>query len=169
MSTQFNSAASKLISRQAGVSKLDSTQLNSSLWPLCTDHAENKASPFSEGVFTAPFHSNGSYSIVVCVFVAAGMCSPSRCLEMNVYSDFTILAFGCHVTVFIYWWFTSAIPKVRDPSTSQRGCESFFQGPPKMLMIYHTRKLIGEGHINLQTYCDMRAESRNNLTRQIVR
>jgi hypothetical protein len=52
-----------------------------------------------EGVFTEPLHSNGSYSIVACIFVAAGMCLPSRSLVMNVYSDFTIPAFGCHVTV----------------------------------------------------------------------
>jgi hypothetical protein len=52
-----------------------------------------------EGVFTAPFHSNGSYSIVVCVFVSTGICLPCRCLEMNVYSDFTIPAFERHVTI----------------------------------------------------------------------
>jgi hypothetical protein len=40
-------------------------------------------------------------AIVACVFVAAGMCLPSRCLAMNVYSDFTIPAFGRHVTIFI--------------------------------------------------------------------
>jgi hypothetical protein len=32
-------------------------------------------------------------------FVVAGMCSPSRCLVMNVYSDFTIPLFGRHVTI----------------------------------------------------------------------
>jgi hypothetical protein len=42
-----------------------------------------------EGVFTAPLHNNGSYSIV-CVFVAAGTCLPTRCLAMNVYPDSTI-------------------------------------------------------------------------------
>jgi hypothetical protein len=52
-----------------------------------------------EGVLTAPVHSNGSYSNVACVFVAAGMCLPSRCLVINVYSDFTIPAFGRHVTI----------------------------------------------------------------------
>jgi hypothetical protein len=51
-----------------------------------------------EGVFTLPLHSNGSYSIVACVFVVAGMCLPSRYLAMNVYSDFAIPAFGRHVT-----------------------------------------------------------------------
>jgi hypothetical protein len=53
-----------------------------------------------EGVFTAPLHSNGSYSIVcVRVIVVAGMCLPSRCLAMNVYSDFTVPVFGHHVTI----------------------------------------------------------------------
>jgi hypothetical protein len=47
-----------------------------------------------EGLFTAPLHSNGSYSIVAYVFVAAGMCLPNRCLAMNGYTDFTFLAFG---------------------------------------------------------------------------
>jgi hypothetical protein len=46
-----------------------------------------------EGVFTASLHSNGSYSIVACVFIAAGMCLPSRCLAVNVYSDFQA---SCH-------------------------------------------------------------------------
>jgi hypothetical protein len=53
-----------------------------------------------EGVFTASLHSNWSYSIVACVFVAAGMSLAGRCLAMNVYSDFAIRAFGRHVTIF---------------------------------------------------------------------
>jgi hypothetical protein len=53
-----------------------------------------------EGVFTPPLHSNGIYCIVAFVFVAAGMCLPSRCLAMNIYSDFNIPAFGRHVTLF---------------------------------------------------------------------
>jgi hypothetical protein len=52
-----------------------------------------------EDVFTAAFESNGSYSIVAFIFVAAGMCLQSRCLAMNVYSDFIIPAFGRHVTL----------------------------------------------------------------------
>jgi hypothetical protein len=44
-------------------------------------------------------HSNGSYSIVSSVLVAAGMCLPGRFLAMTVYSDFTIPAFGRHVTI----------------------------------------------------------------------
>jgi hypothetical protein len=51
--------------------------------------------------YTAPLHNNGIYSIVACVFVAAGMCLPSRCLAMKVYSDFAIPAFGRHVTIVI--------------------------------------------------------------------
>jgi hypothetical protein len=42
---------------------------------------------------------NGSYSIVACVFVAAGMCLPSRCLTMNIYSDFITPVFRRHVTI----------------------------------------------------------------------
>jgi hypothetical protein len=55
-----------------------------------------------EGVFTALLNSNGSYSIVACIFIAAGMCLPSRCLTTNVSSDFTIPAFGRHVTICIF-------------------------------------------------------------------
>jgi hypothetical protein len=64
------------------------------------NHAENIASLYCcEGVFTALLHSNGSYSIVARVFIAVGMCLANRCLAMNVYSDFTIPAFGRHVTL----------------------------------------------------------------------
>jgi hypothetical protein len=51
-----------------------------------------------EGVFTALLYNNGRYSIVACIFVAAGMCLSGRCLAMNVYSDFAIPAFGRHVS-----------------------------------------------------------------------
>jgi hypothetical protein len=46
-----------------------------------------KTYPFCcwEGVLTASLHNNGSYSIVVCVFVVAGTYLPSRCLAINVY------------------------------------------------------------------------------------
>jgi hypothetical protein len=53
-----------------------------------------------EGMFTAPLHSNGSYLIVACVFVAAGMCLPSRCLARNVYSDLAIPALWRHFTIY---------------------------------------------------------------------
>jgi hypothetical protein len=52
---------------------------------------------FYKGVSTAPLHKSGIYSIVACVFVAAGECLPSFCLEMNVYSDLAIPAFGLSV------------------------------------------------------------------------
>jgi hypothetical protein len=52
-----------------------------------------------KSVLTALLHSNGIFSIVACVFVAARMCLPSRCLAIYVYSDFTIPAFGRHVTI----------------------------------------------------------------------
>jgi hypothetical protein len=81
-STQFNSSAPKLISWQAGISKLDSVLL---YWSLPHNHfagTTEKTDPLCcwEGVITAPLHRNGSYSIVACVFVAAEMCFPSCCL-----------------------------------------------------------------------------------------
>jgi hypothetical protein len=102
-SIQFNSSAPKLISWQAGVSKLD-TSLNGHNWTLLYNHftrTTQKTQPLYrwEGMFTAPFPGNGSYSIVACVFVAAGMCLPSSFLAKNVFSDFTISAFGCQITV----------------------------------------------------------------------
>jgi hypothetical protein len=48
-------------------------------------------------MLTALLHNNGSHSIVACIFIVAGMCLPSHCLTMNVYSHFTIPAFGRHV------------------------------------------------------------------------
>jgi hypothetical protein len=48
-----------------------------------------------------PLHSNESYSIVACVFVAAGMCLPSCCVTMNVYFHFTISAVWHHVRILI--------------------------------------------------------------------
>jgi hypothetical protein len=63
-----------------------------------TDHAEKSRCRW-RSVFTAQLHSKGSYSIVACIFVATEMCLPSCCLAMNVYSVFTIPAFGRHVTL----------------------------------------------------------------------
>jgi hypothetical protein len=50
-------------------------------------------------VFTSQLHRSGSSSIVTCVFVAAGMFLPSRCLAMNVCSFSTIPAFRRHVKI----------------------------------------------------------------------
>jgi hypothetical protein len=55
---------------------------------------------FLEDAFTAPLHING---IVAWVFVLEGMCLPSRCLAINVYSDFTIPAFARQVTVSLWY------------------------------------------------------------------
>jgi hypothetical protein len=54
-----------------------------------------------KGVVITPLHSNGSYSIVACVFVAAGICLPSRSLAMDVYSNFALQVFGRYVTVYL--------------------------------------------------------------------
>jgi hypothetical protein len=80
--------------------KLDSILLN---WILLYNNlarTTQKTQPLYcwEGVFTAPLHSDGSYSIISYVFVAAGMCLPSRCLAMN-----TIPTFGRHITLWTFW------------------------------------------------------------------
>jgi hypothetical protein len=84
------------------------TRLTLLNWTLLYNHfarTTQKTHPLYcwEGVITAPLHSNGSNSIVVCVFIAAGMCLPSRCLAMHVYSDFTISTIGRHVTIYFKW------------------------------------------------------------------
>jgi hypothetical protein len=82
------------------------TQLTLLNWTLLYNYfaraTEKTQPPYCwEGVFTAPVHSNGSYSIVSCEFVSAGIRLRSRCLAMNVYSDFTIPTFGRHVTILL--------------------------------------------------------------------
>jgi hypothetical protein len=85
------------------------TKLN---WTLLYNHVTRttqKTQPLYcwECMFTAPLSSNGSYSIVACVFVAAGMCLPSSCLAMVVSSDFTIPVLGRHVPICFCstrWW-----------------------------------------------------------------
>jgi hypothetical protein len=106
---QLNYSAPKFISWQTGVSELNFSlyTATASFGTLLYNHfawTTQKTQHFncSEGVFTAPLHNNGSYSIVANMFAAAGICLPSRCLTMNVYSDFAIPAFGRHVTIFNY-------------------------------------------------------------------
>jgi hypothetical protein len=67
---------------------------------VTTSHGPWRKQPLycRAGVFTEPMHSNGSYSIVACAFVASGVFLPSRCLAMNVYSHFIIPTFGHHIT-----------------------------------------------------------------------
>jgi hypothetical protein len=98
----LNSSDPKLVSWQAGVSKMELTLLN---WALLSNHfawTTQKTQPLYcwGGVFTAPLRNNGSYSIADFVFVAAGISLPSRCVAINVYSDFTMPAFRRHVTIF---------------------------------------------------------------------
>jgi hypothetical protein len=54
-----------------------------------------------DGVFTAPLHDNGSYSIAARLFVLVGMCLLSSCLAVVVSYDFTIPAFRRHATITI--------------------------------------------------------------------
>jgi hypothetical protein len=54
-----------------------------------------------EGVFTVLLHSNGSCSVVACIFVAVGMCLQSCCLTTDVSSDFTVPDFGRHVAILL--------------------------------------------------------------------
>jgi hypothetical protein len=89
----FNSSAPKLISWQAGVSKLESVLFAKSLLFNHFGRTTLKTQPLC-------CWEDGSYWIVAYVFVAAGMCSTSRCRAMDVY-DFTIPTFGRHVIVFL--------------------------------------------------------------------
>jgi hypothetical protein len=88
--TEFNISASKVISRQDGVSKLDSILLIWTLNDFAQTVQKTQAIYCWEGVLTVLLHSNGSHSIVTCLSVAAGICLPSRCLAMDVSSDFAI-------------------------------------------------------------------------------
>jgi hypothetical protein len=45
---------------------------------IYANHIENTSYDTGSIVLTVPLHSNGSYPIVACVFVAAGMCLPRR-------------------------------------------------------------------------------------------
>jgi hypothetical protein len=76
---------------------------------LCSFGVDPQKTPFPSltqefrycyrGVPTSLLHRNGSCSIVACVFVATGICLPSRCLAMDVSSGPTIPAFRRHVTI----------------------------------------------------------------------
>jgi hypothetical protein len=50
-------------------------------------------------VFTSPLHRNGSFSIVLCVFISAGISLPSHCLAMDVYYKPAIPALRRYVTI----------------------------------------------------------------------
>jgi hypothetical protein len=63
-----------------------------------------------EEVFTAPLHSNEIYSIFACVFVAAGICLPSCCLETGCItplfccSTCVLLSNGCFSGSTVFAW-----------------------------------------------------------------
>jgi hypothetical protein len=89
-----------------------STRLISSLYTL---GATPRETTFSwkffycyRSVLISPLSRNGNSSIVVCVFISAGICLPSRCLAMNVYTSSALPAFRCHVTIF-FLYLTHAI------------------------------------------------------------
>jgi hypothetical protein len=115
----------------------NSTRLLLLKWTLLYNHVTRttqKTQPlyFWVDVFTAPLHSNGCYSIVDRVFVATGMCLPSCCLAINVYSDFYILAFGRHVTIYcVYKWlvffsFFMFVKNIFSPNASCTNLETNF-------------------------------------------
>jgi hypothetical protein len=77
-----------------------SLSLFSAAWDsryIASRRIQQKAQPLYcwGGVFTAPLHRNSNSSIVVFVFISAGTCLLSRCLEMN-YSGFQV---SCHNTL----------------------------------------------------------------------
>jgi hypothetical protein len=64
----------------ARLASRNSTQfLSTELFFISTSHGPRRKQTLYcfEGLFSTPLHSNGSYSIVACVFVAAEMCLPS--------------------------------------------------------------------------------------------
>jgi hypothetical protein len=85
--------------RHADVSKLTQTIFFVLFMTLRHGKRRKHSLYYWKGVFTAPLYSNGSYSIVSCVFLATGMSFPSSCLAIDASSDFTIPAFGSHVTI----------------------------------------------------------------------
>jgi hypothetical protein len=55
-------------------------------------------------VFTVPLERNGSYPIVACIFVAAGMYLRSRCLGMvymSQYEGYVLIIFA--IQMFLLW------------------------------------------------------------------
>jgi hypothetical protein len=70
--------------------RLDNTENTSVTWQwIYVNNIENiSCDTGSIVVFTAPSNRNGSYQIFACLFVAAGMCLLSHCLET-----------GLHVTI----------------------------------------------------------------------
>jgi hypothetical protein len=91
----------RLASRNSTLHFIAPPQLNSSLQLLSRTTQKTQPLYCWEDVFAMPLQCNGSYSIVGWVFVAAGIYLQSPCLAMNVYSDFTVQAFGRNLTLSI--------------------------------------------------------------------
>jgi hypothetical protein len=79
-----------------------SAGLGSSLHRIGSDPTENTVSKTFlycyRHVFTSPLHRNGR-SAIMCVFISAGTCLPSRCPAINIYSDSAIPAFRRHIII----------------------------------------------------------------------
>jgi hypothetical protein len=97
-------AALKLISWQAGISKLDSSltsQTNNSLYTLCTDHAENNTYLLlRRRVYRALAEQWKLFDCCLRILCRANVFTEIY-LAVNVYSDVAIPAFGRHVTIFL--------------------------------------------------------------------
>jgi hypothetical protein len=52
---------------------------------ICEPHKNTSSDTGSIHLFKVPLYSNGSYPIVACVFVAAGICLPRRSLAMGLH------------------------------------------------------------------------------------
>jgi hypothetical protein len=116
---------------------------------------ENTAS--SVVVFTAPLHSNGSYFIVACVFITAGMCLPSRCLAMSLYVTIwtflrTALAAGVHLAQGQF--------SLRQ---STFNIETFLRY--RVIIVWHVNALPGNGSINTLHYTHAIIEQQGYATR----
>jgi hypothetical protein len=85
----------------------DHSTENTSVVPqwIYANHIENTTCDTGSIVaFTAPSHSSGSYPIVSWIFVAAGMCLPSRCLETGLHVRIFIVETNFHCwSVHIQW------------------------------------------------------------------
>jgi hypothetical protein len=109
-STQFNSSAPKLISRQAGIPKHESSllDLTTTLYSVALSVPFYNPSALTtqkhslycyEGMLTGPLSRNGRPSVARVRL--SGMCLPSRCLAMGIQVTIFSAAVGvCHFHLF---------------------------------------------------------------------
>jgi hypothetical protein len=74
------------------------SQLKTSLQPFCTDHAENSFSIGKACLLRSCIETE--FARLLVAYLLPRECLPIRYLTMNVYSDFTISAFGHLVKIF---------------------------------------------------------------------